>query len=85
MIFKKRELVKATGFEPYGNQLHFGILFTPRDRKVIDLAAIFIYILRHLFTYQSINLGLFTSRVRLGEDYPQYLLTFYFICLHIRG
>jgi len=51
----------------------------------IRSSAIFVDILRHLFIYQRLKLGLFTPRDRLGEGYPPYLLTFYVICLHVSG
>jgi len=37
-------------------------------------AAIFIYILRHLFTYQSLKLGLFTPRDLLEQGHPPHCL-----------
>jgi len=47
--------------------LHFNGLFAPRDREVIEHSAIFVDILRHLFTYQRLNLVLFAPLDRLGK------------------
>jgi len=49
----------------------------------ISSSAIFVDILRHLFIYQRLMLGLFTPRDRLGQGYPPYLLTYYVICLRV--
>jgi len=43
--------------------------------SIIKSFAIFVYILRHLFKYQRLILGLFTPCVRLGQGLQPYLFT----------
>ena len=45
----------------------------------------FVYILRHLFTYLRLELGLFTQRDRLGQFRTPYLFTYTLIRLHMRA
>jgi len=59
------------------------VLFAPRDRDVIDPIAIYVYILRHLFTYQSLKLGLYTPRDREFITASPYLFTYQVSCLYI--
>jgi len=52
---------------------------------IIRSSAIFDDILRNLFTYKKIKFALFTTRDRLGQGRPPYLITYDVICLHSRG